>query len=41
MIDLEAKRRYELYSEREHGIPIFSQPWWMDAICGPETGESI
>lgn len=37
MIDLEAKKRYELYCEREHGIPIFSQPWWMDAICGQEN----
>lgn len=42
------KEKYEEFCETTY-IPIFSKPWWMDAVCGPEnwdvwlydTGEQI
>lgn len=27
---------YEAFSHHAY-VPIFSQPWWMDAVCGPEN----
>ncbi len=30
------KERYRQFCEK-NPIPIFSQPWWMDAICGAEN----
>ncbi len=31
------KQRYEEFCLREGTIPIYSKPWWMDAVCGPEN----
>lgn len=28
------KERYNLFCKKEKDIPIFSQPWWMDIVCG-------
>ena len=30
------KNRYDLFCKKNY-IPIFSKPWWMDAICGEEN----
>ena len=30
------KRRYAEFCERV-SVPIYSQPWWMDAVCGEEN----
>lgn len=30
------KEEYSLFCERNNA-PIFSQPWWMDAVCEPEN----
>lgn len=30
------KEQYQAFCESTY-IPIFSQPWWMDAVCGPEN----
>ncbi|MGI9459475.1 MAG: hypothetical protein ACR2NF_05705 [Pirellulales bacterium] len=29
------KRKYEELALESTGVPIFSQPWWLDAVCGP------
>ena len=33
------KERYKLFCEKEKNIPIFSQPWWLDVVCGEENWE--
>ena len=33
------KERYKLFCEKEKHIPIFSQFWWLDAVCGEENWE--
>lgn len=33
------KERYKLFCEKEKNIPIFSQPWWMDVVCGEKNWE--
>ena len=33
------KERYKLFCEKEKNIPIFSQPWWMDIVCGEQNWE--
>lgn len=33
------KERYKLFCEKEKNIPIFSQAWWMDIVCGEENWE--
>lgn len=30
------KEKYEIFCTKTY-IPIFSQPWWMDAVCGEEN----
>lgn len=30
------KEKYSIFCEKNY-IPIYSQPWWMDAVCGPEN----
>jgi len=27
------KEKYILFCQEENAIPIFSQPWWLDAVC--------
>lgn len=42
------KEKYQMFCEKNY-VPIYSKPWWMDAVCGPEnwdvwlysTGEEI
>lgn len=32
------KEKYNLFCDREDVyIPVFSQPWWLDAVCGEEN----
>jgi lipid II:glycine glycyltransferase (peptidoglycan interpeptide bridge formation enzyme) len=31
------KDRYKTFSSREHDIPIFSQPWYLDAVSGEKN----
>ncbi|SVD38205.1 uncharacterized protein METZ01_LOCUS391059, partial [marine metagenome] len=28
------KQKYYIFCETEENIPIFSQAWWLDAVCG-------
>ena len=30
------KEKYSKFCEANY-VPIYSQPWWMDAVCGPEN----
>lgn len=30
------KEKYELFCRNTY-VPIFSKPWWMDVVCGPEN----
>lgn len=30
------KERYNSFCTKNY-VPIFSQPWWLDAVCGPEN----
>ena len=30
------KAKYNIFCEKNY-IPIYSKPWWMDAVCGPEN----
>ena len=32
---MENKEKYKLFCKQTY-VPIFSQPWWMDAVCGPD-----
>lgn len=36
MMDPNEKIRYEKFCTKTY-IPIFSQPWWLDAVCGPDN----
>lgn len=30
------KEKYKIYCNSNSEIPIFSQPWWLDAVCGKD-----
>lgn len=30
------KEKYNQFCEKNY-VPIYSKPWWMDAVCGPEN----
>lgn len=32
-----SKAKYTALCEREPSIPLFSQAWWLDCVCGPEN----
>jgi len=32
-----AKTKYRQFCETKTSMPIFSQPWWLDTVCGPES----
>ena len=34
------KSLYKDYSEKEY-LPIFFQPWWLDALAGQENWEAV
>ena len=36
MLDPAEKARYDKFCTKTY-VPIFSQPWWLDAVCGPEN----
>ena len=40
MIRLEDKKLYAKICE-EHPVPLFSQSWWMDAVCGEDNWEIL
>ncbi|MFW6271609.1 MAG: GNAT family N-acetyltransferase [Desulfosalsimonas sp.] len=29
--------KYRAFCDAEKGIPVFSRPWWLDAVCGPNA----
>lgn len=31
------KERYHILCDREKSIPVFSQDWWLDAVCGEKN----
>jgi hypothetical protein len=31
------KKCYETHCQNESSIPIFSQPWWLDTVCGKDN----
>lgn len=33
---MDKKKRYRELCEFEASIPLFSQAWWLDCVCGPE-----
>lgn len=35
------KQKYQELCKREFSIPIFSQPFWLDAVCGDENWDVI
>ena len=35
------KSEYKLFCSEESGIPIYSYPWWLDAVCGEENWDVI
>ena len=35
------KDKYLNLCEKEKTIPIFSQPWWLDAVCGPDNWDVV
>lgn len=36
-----SKEKYTVFCEFEKQIPIFSQPWWLDAVCGEKNWDVI
>ena len=38
---MENKERYINFCKKECYIPIFSRPWWLDAVCGPDMWDVI
>ena len=36
ILPCENKEKYQSFCFRNY-VPIYSKPWWMDAICGPEN----
>jgi hypothetical protein len=36
----EEKAKYKKFCESE-SVPIFSQPWWLDAVCGPNNWDVL
>ena len=35
------KEKYRLLCETTNNIPIFSQAWWLDAVCGETNWDVI
>ena len=35
------KEQYHLLCKTENSIPIFSQDWWLDIVCGKEKWEVL
>jgi lipid II:glycine glycyltransferase (peptidoglycan interpeptide bridge formation enzyme) len=31
------KQQYSEFCKKEKDIPVFSQPWWLDAVCGEKN----
>jgi hypothetical protein len=39
-VDMDNRDKYRTLCEAETLIPVFSQPWWLDAVCG-ENGWDV
>lgn len=37
MLSLNNKEKYRLLCKTENTIPLFSQAWWLDCVCGEEN----
>ena len=33
---MSSKEEYNIFCENEY-VPVYSKPWWMDAVCGSEN----
>lgn len=38
---MDNKNQYSDFCSKEREIPIFSQPWWLDAVCGADNWNVI
>lgn len=38
---MDNKRKYKEFCNNEINIPIFSQPWWLDAVCGGDNWDVV
>ncbi len=38
-LNMSSKIKYRQFCEREKGIPIFSQAWYLDAVCQADQGQ--
>lgn len=36
-----SKEKYINFCKEDINVPVFSQPWWLDAVCGAENWEVI
>lgn len=36
---MENRKKYREFCQKESDIPLFSQPWWLDAVCGKDNWE--
>ena len=34
------KEKYEIFCSKEY-VPLFSKPWWMDAVCGEDNWDVL
>ena len=34
---MNSKEKYRLLCEQERSIPLFSQPWWLNSVCGEKN----
>jgi lipid II:glycine glycyltransferase (peptidoglycan interpeptide bridge formation enzyme) len=33
---MNCKEHYKIFCKNESSIPVFSEPWWLDAVCGED-----
>ena len=37
---MSSKEKYEIFCTKTY-VPVFSKPWWMDAVCGPDNWDVL
>jgi lipid II:glycine glycyltransferase (peptidoglycan interpeptide bridge formation enzyme) len=35
------KEKYNQFCKKEKNLPIFSKPWWLDAVCGEDNWDVV
>lgn len=38
---MDKKKEYKILCKNEKSIPIFSQYWWLDCVCGPKNWDVV